>query len=357
MHKTFTAFIAVLAGLVAVPLALSGSSGAAPGAAASTVQMKVITWNICGEFTGCPKTTTADEMTSKRDAIRNLIDAQQADAILLNETCEWYANTVLTQLNATSGGSGPWQMSFFGARQIDKEATTPSWAGKRTRTCSNSRWAPLIEPDVTDHALGVAILTKGEHDQTTAYELPSPTVRYSLTAPLLCVRKINSAEVLVQEADPFARAVRLCVAHFTPPTYDPNAETMRKQQAKRVAEIVTSFGNERVVVGGDLNLFPPAGTSGTTAGGTTAGGTSGSLNPVYDLMRECAQPTDNSRKGPATTWWGNEPNYTYGKMDYLFARSGGGNAASLVMGCPTQPATKAAQPNSDHAPVVGTFQL
>jgi Endonuclease/Exonuclease/phosphatase family len=356
MRKTLTAFVAALVGVVAVPLALAGRFDGAPASAASVVPMKVITWNICGEFTGCPKTLTAAEMTAKRDAVLALVNAQSADAIMLNETCEWYANTLITLLNKNPDLKDPWQMSFFGARQSDAEATTPSWPGKRTRTCSNSRFAPLIEPDGTDQALGVAILTKGAHDQTTAYELPSPTERWTLTAPLLCVRKINGPNVGIPENDLYEKVVRLCISHFTPPGYDPG-EVFRTSQADRVAEIVSSFGNERVIVGGDLNSYPPAGTNGTTPGGTTSSGTSSVLHPLYDLMRECAQPADGVRRGPATTWWGADTNPTYGKLDYLFARAGGGNAASLVTACPAQAATKATQPSSDHAPVVGAFLL
>lgn len=343
MRRILSVFAAALVGLVAIPLALSGRFGVEPTAAAAVVPLKVITWNICGEFTGCPKTSTAAEITSKRNAIKTLIDTNQADAILLNETCEWYANTLLTLLNG--GPTGQWQLSFHGARQNDT-----SWPGKRTRTCTRTGWSSLT---TADHALGVAILTKGAHDQTTAYELTSPTAQYTLSAPLLCVRKTGASLDL---------AVRLCVAHFTPPGYDNVPDTignepLRRQQAARVAEVVTSFGNERVVVGGDLNLFPPAGTTGTTVGGVTSPGTSTKLNPLYDLMRECAQ-AGTGRSGPATTHWDDPTNgLTYAKLDYLFARSGGSNAASLVTACPQQFVSQNIQTDSDHAPIVGAFAL
>jgi endonuclease/exonuclease/phosphatase family metal-dependent hydrolase len=336
MRKSVAVLVAVAAGLIGLVLGDTGRSEAEPVPAAAVVPLKVITWNICGEYSGCPKIANATEMTAKRDAVRKLVDAQQADAILLEETCEWYASTVLQRLNEAAG-STLWHMSFSGARQYDDGSANPShtaWYGRRTRTCSNERWKSLIEPDVTDQALGVAVLTKGPHDETTAYELPSPTEQYSTTAPLLCVRKTSTPAAPDD-------AVRLCVSHFTAPGVA-GSEQLRDAQAKRVAAIVTSFGTDRVVVGGDLNTYPPD-------GGTQR---SDLLTPLYDRMRECAM-VDEQRRGPETARWAGGS----GKLDYLFARSGGSGDASLVAACTTQKVDAVSQPFSDHAPIIGTFAL
>jgi hypothetical protein len=306
---------------------------------AGTVALKVATWNICGEFSGCPKIATTAELTAKRDAIQKLITEQNLDAVLLQETCEWYANSVLERLNGAARTS-PWQLSFMPARQFDDAATNSAntkWYGRHVRGCANDRWKGIIEPDATDHAVGVAVLTKGFHDETTGYELPSPVIQYSLAAPLLCVRKVTDPAVP-------ADAVRLCAAHFTPPVYDNAEGDMRRAQAARVGAIVSSFGTDRVVIGGDLNSYPAdgAGSQRSTI-----------LTPLYDEMRECTMGDGTLRAGPPTSRWATGS----GKLDYLFARSAGGNDKSLVTSCVTQPVDAAAQPYSDHAPIVGTFLL
>ncbi|MFI5931681.1 endonuclease/exonuclease/phosphatase family protein [Actinoplanes sp. NPDC051494] len=345
MRKPGTMLIAAAAGLMTllgitgVHLAVDANrTPKATQAAAATVSLKVVTWNICGDFSGCPKTATAAETIGKRDAIKKLIDDKQAGAIILNETCEWYASTVLEQLNAAVGWK-LWYMSFSGARQYDEGSSTrTAWLGRHTRTCAGGRWNSIIEPDATGQALGTAILTKGPHDQVAAYQLTSPQDDYSLTAPLLCVRKIY-------KVDEPGETVRVCASHFTPPGGDPvvnGVAPLRTAQGREVADILASYGNERIVFGGDLNTFAP----------DVAAQPNQPLVPVYNLMRECTMDADNLRDGPHTTDWTGGS----GKLDYLFARSNGGNPASLVTSCETG-AYDSTQPWSDHAWIVGSFVL
>ncbi|HSK98205.1 MAG TPA: endonuclease/exonuclease/phosphatase family protein [Euzebyales bacterium] len=170
--------------------------------------------------------------------------------------------------------------------------------------------------------------------------------RYSLEAPMLCVRKTNPA-------------VRLCNSHFTPAAYDA-AGTLRAAQRSRAVEILRSFGDERVVFGGDLNLLPPSGSF--TPPATTLGGRHATLNAVYDVLRECDQAdglalTGAPRAGESTTFWGDGDARTWGKLDYLFATPYAADPAATFASCDALEGVAAYRRYSDHLPVVGVLRL
>ncbi|GAB7051872.1 endonuclease/exonuclease/phosphatase family protein [Catenuloplanes indicus] len=334
------AAVAGLIGLLGATMVTLGGGSTATAAEAATVPIKVITWNICGEYTGCPKISTAAEVNGKRNAIRDLINTHQADAILLNETCEWHANSVVQLLNQAAGRQ-LWTMSFAVVRQLDDGSGGTgytAWPGKRTRTCGSAGVKAVVTPTTTPHALGMAILTKGPHDETTTYDLPSSTTLWSGTHQLLCVRK-TAAETTT------GGPVRICASHFTPSNVT-NPDQLRVDQANRVATLISSFGDERIVFGGDLNSYPPKSYRTSPVQSATT------LQPIYDLMRECEERFTDDTGRDTARWTGGS-----GKLDYLFARSGGDNPESLTGDCVTGPVTEAAQPNSDHAPVIGAFNL
>lgn len=139
--------------------------------------------------------------------------------------------------------------------------------------------------------------------------------------------------------------MRICVSHFTPNNVT-SPDQLRVAQTNRVAALISSFGDERIVFGGDLNSYPPKSAKTSPVQSATT------LQPIYDLMRECEERfTDDT--GRDTARWATGS----GKLDYLFARSGGANPESLTGDCVTGPVTEAAQPHSDHAPVIGAFNL
>jgi hypothetical protein len=300
-----------------------GVSGSQQVEASSTVSLRVASWNICGEFAECPAVADA---AGRVNAVVRLVNDHNLDAVLLQETCEWHVSRVLTAL-----GNG-WSAAFAPWRQNDTEG---GWPGRRVRMCGGDR-----------QALGLAIVVKGAHDQPLTYTLPSPTARYSFEAPMLCVRKASPA-------------LRLCNTHFTPAAYD-SAGTVRAAQRTRAVEILRSFGSEKVVFGGDLNLLPPSGSF--TPPGTTLGGRHATLNPVYDLVRECDQSdgfalTGAPRAGESTTFWGGADTQTWGKLDYLFATSQAADPAATFASCDALDGVAAYRRYSDHLPVVGVLQL
>ena len=268
-----TAAVGLAVGLV-VGLPPTGNAQQPP------VALRVGVWNVCAEFAECPAVSDAAGRVSRMAA---LVNDHNLDALLLQETCEWHVSRLLSTLG------GGWGAAFAPWRQNDAEG---GWPGRRIRPCTSDRYA-----------LGLAVLVKGEHDQPVTYALPSPTARYSLEAPLLCVRRTSPA-------------VRLCASHFTPAVYDSNG-ALRAAQRARAVEILRSFGNEKVVFGGDLNTQPPSGS--WTPPGVTLGGTSTTLNPLYDLLRECDQQdgvalTGAPRAGESTTFWGDEDRADVGQV-------------------------------------------
>jgi endonuclease/exonuclease/phosphatase family metal-dependent hydrolase len=296
---------------------------AAQQAAVAPVRLRVATWNICAEFAECP---AVEDANGRVGSIAKLVDDHDLDAVLLQETCEWHVGRLLTRL-----GSG-WSAAFSPWRQNDAEA---GWSAGRIRTCAGGR-----------SALGLAVVVKGEHDQPVTHTLPSPTVRYSFEAPMLCVRMKG-------------RGVRLCNSHFTPATYDPSG-TVRAAQRARVVEILRSFGDDKVVFGGDLNLLPPNGSF--TPPSTALGGRHATLNPVYDMLRECDQEdgrvlTGAARAGETTTFWGDASAPTWGKLDYLFTTPSAADPAATFTSCDAVDGVAAYRRYSDHLPVVGVLQM
>jgi hypothetical protein len=308
-------------GLAALALALGfpASGGIAQQQAAAPVPLRVAVWNACGEFAECP---SVGDATGRVDRMAALVNEHQLDAIMLLETCEWHVSRLLDRLGTGfSAAFAPW-------RQNDTES---GWPGRRIRPCAADRYA-----------LGLAVVVRGGHDQPATYGLPSPTVRWSLEAPLLCVRKTSPV-------------VRVCASHFTPAGYDPNG-SLRAAQRARVVEILRSFGADKVVFGGDLNVVPPSGSY--TPPGTTLGGASATLNPLYDLLRECDQQdglvlTGAPRAGESTTSWGPASAPTWGKLDYLFATPYAASPAETFTGCDALDDAPAYRRYSDHLPLVG----
>jgi endonuclease/exonuclease/phosphatase (EEP) superfamily protein YafD len=301
------------------PLGGTVSRPAQQQAPAAATSLRVASWNICAEFAECPAVADA---AGRVNAVVRLINDQDLDAVLLQETCEWHVSRLLTSL-----GNG-WTAAFAPWRQNDTEG---GWPGRRIRACGGDR-----------HALGLAIVMRGAHDQQVIHTLPSPTARYSLEAPVLCVRKA-------------APSVRLCNSHLTPAAYD-SAGTIRAAQRTRTIEILRSFGDDKVIFGGDLNLLPPSGSF--TPPDTTLGGRHATLNGVYDLLRECDQAdgfalTGAPRAGESTTFWGSADAPTWGK----FATPYAADQEATFTSCDAINGVAAYRRYSDHLPVVGVVQL
>jgi hypothetical protein len=314
------AVVVAAAGLVA-GLVVAWSPDGRAGASAEPVRMRVGVWNSCAEFAECP---AVDDAAGRASRTAALVRDQSLDALLLLETCEWHVSRLLGAL-----GSG-WSAAFTPWRQNDAEG---GWPGRRIRPCAADRYA-----------LGLAIVVRGGFDEQVVHTLPSPTVRYSLEAPLLCVRRANPV-------------VRLCASHFTPASYDP-AGALRAAQRSRVVDVLRSAGPEKVIFGGDLNALPPSGS--WTPPGTTTGATSTLLGPLYDLLRECDQRdgqvlTGRPRAGESTASWGEEP--TWGKLDYLFATADPTDPAATFSSCDALDGVAAYRTYSDHLPLVGTVRL
>jgi endonuclease/exonuclease/phosphatase family metal-dependent hydrolase len=315
----------VVAGVIAAMVLVVGWVGPArPGSAvagAAAIELRVGVWNSCAEFAECPAVADATGRVNRAAA---LVRDRSLDALLLLETCEWHVSRLLTAL-----GAG-WDAAFAPWRQNDTEG---GWPGRRTRPCGDDRYA-----------LGLAVLTRGGFDQSVLHTLPSPTARYSLEAPLLCVRRTTPL-------------VRLCASHFTPAAYDPGG-TIRAAQRARVVEVLRGFAPDPVVFGGDLNVLPPNGS--WTPPATATGPGSPMLAPLYDLLRECDQAdglalTGRPRAGESTTSWGDPP--TWGKLDYLFASPYPADPAATFASCDALDGVPAYRTYSDHLPLVGTVRL
>src|SRR5690242_5384360 len=141
----------LLVAVVGAVLTLAGSTGVpqAAGAVPNPVTLRVGTWNICGEFKGCPSVTA---FQTKADMVADLVKRNFLHAILLSEVCEWHVSEIVRQFRAIDP---TWNAHFAPIRQLD---TANGWITRRTRMCDRDGWSSVTG---NQHALGVAVLSNG----------------------------------------------------------------------------------------------------------------------------------------------------------------------------------------------------
>jgi endonuclease/exonuclease/phosphatase family metal-dependent hydrolase len=293
---------------VAPPASLSA-------AAAVGEQVRVASWNICGEAGSpfgqpgyCP---WREQPERKVDTILNLIDTQQLNVVMLQEAC-----------------SGP-----LVEDQAGNQASMLDQLQARLGAEWSTAWGEMQRPGgrsdcrgTLGGTLGVAIAVHGKIVQTSRRPLPVPHASRQADAysqpTVLCVRVENWL-------------TELCTTHLV------NDDLSDSAYAGELAAL-TDFVTERpadpnlphVVVGGDFN---------TRRWDTW-------LKPMHDRYDECDEKAysagDTTRESTIGTGAGN-------KIDYIFASAGFTGCDVLVNGYQDSSTTSTPNGASDHAPIVG----
>ncbi|MBF8184633.1 endonuclease/exonuclease/phosphatase family protein [Nonomuraea sp. K274] len=278
-------------------------------AAAAASELRVISWNICGEAGGqrgdagyCPYRNEPDK---KVEQIAGLVSRHQANVVLLQEVCGIASDSHLELLKAALGPD--WSFARAdGARPDGRVDCRGSLSGN----------------------LGLGIAVKSRITGTTVTQtLPSDTTGKSKqTLPTLCVRTANWA------------GTRICTTHVLADPADPR----RPQQIRNIKTAVSAGGLD-VVLGGDFNLFP----------GST------DLRPLSGAYEEC--DSSGAKPNEATHHAWSNGKHVYRKRDHIFATKAGTGRRftacdadqSLMDRTANEPDSGPPNGYSDHAPLIG----
>ncbi|MEV0159856.1 endonuclease/exonuclease/phosphatase family protein [Nonomuraea fuscirosea] len=299
-ERTKPLWAAVAAALV-VPLL--------PLPAAAAAELRVISWNVCGEAGGqrgdagyCPYRNEPDK---KVEQLAGLVSRHQANVLLLQEVCGAAPGSHLELLKAALGPG--WSFARADGARPDGRVD-----------CRGS-----LEGD-----LGLGIAVKAEITGTTVTQTlpPDPTGQSRQTLPTLCVR-----------TDTWA-GTRICTTHVLADPADP-----RRAQQVRNVKAAASAGGLDVVLGGDFNLFPG----------------SAELKPLSSAYEEC-DSLGNSRDEVTHHAW-TSGKHVYRKRDHIFATRTGTSRRftwcdadqSLMDRTANEPDSGPPNGYSDHAPLIG----
>ncbi|MFI1796448.1 FG-GAP-like repeat-containing protein [Streptomyces sp. NPDC020379] len=281
-----------------------------PPALLAEPELRVVSWNICGEAGGlrgqdgyCPY---RNDPQAKVDQIAQVAAERDANAVMLQEVC----------------------------------GEAPGSHMERLRTALGSGWsiahAPGARPDGTTNCrgglsgtLGVGIAVKGRITETTATNTV-PGGGDQQTLPILCVRVEG-------------RSTRICTTHILSDPADPR----RPGQIRNVKNEIWP-DRYQLVLGGDFNMFPDT----------------AELKPISDEFDECDRRSygaGDTVNEPTHHSWDEKGGHVWRKRDHIFASWG--ESASQFTSCEvdrtrmdtTENAPDSGPPNgySDHAPIIG----
>ncbi|MEU4559396.1 endonuclease/exonuclease/phosphatase family protein [Actinoplanes sp. NPDC023936] len=346
---------AAVAVAVVASLVYAGTTAARPAgrddspdrtpAGTATTDVRVMTWNVCGESGTCRAKSDPGRQATQ---IAELARGANTDAVLLQEVCgdeakndsrydsgKTASKSLVTLVQERLGGD--WRIAFtpYLRPAEDRFGTTaPSGPG------ATAEYPPrYVNPRATSEfrcrgaglagVQGLAVAVRGTIGERAEYELPSPDT--GLWLKVLCARRATGTPV------------RFCTSHFTPQSQDVDRRagfSYRAEQVQRLRELIG--GGADTVFGGDFNSRPPDDPSNTADKAILA--------PLYAGYRECEQGHGGARRGTGTMWANDQPTKrTDRKYDYLFG------AASFTS-CEVLSATALAT-WSDHLPLVGTVPV
>ncbi|MEU4269431.1 FG-GAP-like repeat-containing protein [Streptomyces sp. NPDC026092] len=308
-------------GAVAVSLLTAPQTVADEAPVPPKTELRVISWNICGEAGGARGTegycARRNEPAAKSKAIASLTRQHQADVLLLQEACGYGDGTVsgdqsrshLATLESELGPEG-WYFTFA---KGNREGEDENVAGNGR--CRGSDFGG---------DLGVILGVKGTLKDTQRFDT-LPDVPRKLSA--VCGRLEGWPD-------------KLCSTHLLPGG-GTAIETAREGQAKEIVKQLNADLPAGVVVAGDLN----------------AAETSASLKPFFDAGLYRSASTEYTRQGWAPGVAAPAPSTS--RIDHVFT-SKRNRFTSIEVAHDLMDRTKNvpnSQPNgwSDHAPVIATL--
>ncbi|GAA5178868.1 hypothetical protein GCM10023322_07050 [Rugosimonospora acidiphila] len=307
-----------LRALMLLPAAVSLGLGAVPAegsAATAYPELRVVTWNICGEAGGLPGSDAycpyRNDPTAKAAEIAKVVTEHDANVVLLQEICGGEDGSQLSLLAADLGPQ--WSVRHAVAQRPDDGNSYCRGDG-----------ANDLKGDI-----GEAIAVKATITETTIQPtVPStPAVNFQ-QLPILCVRTLEWT-------------TRICTTHVLAAADDP-------RRAGQIDAIRDAVWPDRydLVLGGDFNLFPD----------------STLLAPLEDAFDECDRNSystgDAVNEVTHHAWSGSTE--VWKKRDHIFAALPG--AGTLFHYCDADlsevDVSHYGLPDgptgySDHAPLIG----
>ncbi|UYQ66709.1 endonuclease/exonuclease/phosphatase family protein [Streptomyces peucetius] len=303
-----TALVATVALLAAAVLSSHDSEPSPATQAPPSGQLRVLTWNICGEAGGRRGTTGycpyRNDPAAKVQEIVKAMAEHQADAVALQEICGGAPGSHASMLTTALG---------------------PRWS---VRAAAGSR------PDGTSACrgglkgrLGVAVAVRGKiTSSTTSESLPASPRTNKDSKPLLCVTVAKWS-------------YGLCTIHILP-----GADPRVPSQVRQVAGDVLKTGRP-VVLAGDFNRNSRA----------------AELAPLDRDFTECRRWGDGTPAAPTFHRWDiSTGRHVFHTLDHVYVHTAGGFPARFAS-CgvdhermdTTRNTTDAPPPSgqSDHAPV------
>ncbi|MCX4982666.1 FG-GAP-like repeat-containing protein [Streptomyces sp. NBC_00572] len=328
--------IALVAGLAAAAALLlgiptGGTAAATPRAAQIpsdtapyTDEVRVITWNICGEAGGlrgdlgyCPY---RNDPGLKMDEVAKLVTAHRANVVMLQEACGYQGST-------PPPGAERSHMALLATR-LGTGWSFAHAAGNRAKDYVQGTSGPLnAESECRGTALGgkvgVLLAVKGTFDGPVERIETVPAALSERRLPLLCARVTGRTDTF-------------CTTHLI----DSDA-TVAQRQSETIRDHLQGALATGVVLGGDLNNRE-----------TTA-----ALAPIATTLDRCENGDDTFVR-----WENDKTERRWSRLDHLFGtqRPDGQRFVSCVVDHSlldtTHNLTTGAEPPngySDHAPVIG----
>lgn len=308
----------------AAAAAAAAATATAPTATAPYAdEVRVVSWNICGEAGGergqlgyCPH---RNDPGPKMDEVKKLVDAHQANVVMLQEACGYQGAT-------PPAGAEKSHMALLAAR------LGPGWslahaAGNRAGDYVLGTSGPLKPVSACrgialGGSVGVLLAVKGTFDGPVERVETVPAELSDRRMPLLCARVTGRTDTF-------------CTTHLID-----NNNAVAQRQSETVRDHLQGALAAGVVLGGDLNNRE----------------TSAALAPIATTLDRCENGDDTFVR------WEDGKDRRWSRLDHLFGtqRPGGQRFVSCtvdhsLLDTTQNLASGAEEPNgwSDHAPVIG----
>ncbi|MGX9923654.1 FG-GAP-like repeat-containing protein [Streptomyces sp. NPDC002248] len=300
----------------------SGQSASAAPRQAAPPDLTVVSWNICGEAGGgrgaagyCPY---RNEPERKTEELARLVVAENADAVVLQETCGGPDGAHEKSLREKLGAG--WSFAFAPVkRPDDKNADGTPQGDPEASACRGS---------LAGGILGNLIAVRGTIT-AEAHENALPADPTGVSVQRLPIQCVAVAEW----------STSVCDTHIIPGASDPRVPAQIQAVRAFVAGFGSAHGTARTVLGGDFNRAAADAT----------------MKPLTSAYENCVS-------GATHHGWDNAAKaHRRHEFDHLFvSRPAEGSAFSScsvesALMDTTENESDSGDPNgfSDHAPVVG----
>ncbi|MER7515456.1 FG-GAP-like repeat-containing protein [Streptomyces sp. NPDC126499] len=305
-----------------VQAAEAGTVGAAITTAPYPGELRVVSWNICGEAGGARGQVgycayrNAPEV--KADQVAGLVAEQQANVVMLQEVCGYDEEVPEAQRRAN------WPKSHMA---LLKERLGPGWSFAHAVGNRESDLDSRCRGEALGGDLGVLLAVKGTFDGPVERVETVPAELSARRLPLLCARMTGYADTL-------------CTTHLVP-----DEPEIARRQAEFVRDHLAQAHPAGAVIGGDFNRNSEA----------------AELAPIAGTMSRCVNGDHTYQ------YWGSTAaSPSRHRLDHLFAtkRTRGGRFVTCGVDHSRLDTTQNTgteltnPPNgySDHAPVIGYFR-